>query len=103
MVHPADGLPDGQIHHAAGETEGGYLISVVWDSKEHADKFVTDVLLASMPVEGGFEGHPDERTAEISNLETACVSFDPHAGAAQRLRRYGNQIPACPAVSTRVG
>ena len=71
VVHPPDGLPAGQLHHAAGETDGGYLISVVWDSKESADQFVSGVLLPSMPVEGGFEGQPDERTAEISNLETA--------------------------------
>lgn len=70
-VHPPDGLPAGQVHHAAGETEGGYLISVVWDAKESSDKFVSDVLLASLPVEGGFEGQPEERGAEISHLETA--------------------------------
>lgn len=70
-VHPEDGLPEGQVHHAAGETEGGYLISVVWDSKESSDQFVSDVLLASLPVEGGFEGRPEERAAEIANLETA--------------------------------
>ena len=70
VVHPPDGLPDGQLHHAAGPTEGGYLISVLWDSQEGADAFVSGVLMASMPVEGGFDGHPDERIAEISNLET---------------------------------
>ncbi len=69
-VHPADGLPDGQIHHAAGPTEGGFLIAAVWDSKESSDRFVSDVLMASMPVEGGFEGQPEERGAEVSNLET---------------------------------
>lgn len=69
-VHPADGLPDGQVYHAAGPTEGGYLIVAVWNSKDSADRFVSDVLLASLPVEGGFEGQPEERTAEVSNLET---------------------------------
>ena len=69
-VHPAKGLPDGQIYHAAGPTEGGILIAAVWDSKESADRFVRDVLLASMPVKGGFEGQPEERTAEVSNLQT---------------------------------
>jgi hypothetical protein len=29
------------------------------------------VLLASMPVDGGFTGQPEERAAEVSNLETA--------------------------------
>ena len=71
VVHPADGLPAGQLHHAAGPTEGGYLISVLWDSEESANTFVSDVLMASMPVEGGFEGKPEERLAEVSNLETA--------------------------------
>lgn len=71
VVHPPNGLPDGQLHHAAGATEGGFLIAVVWDSKESADRFVSDVLMASMPVEGGFEGRPEERVAEISNLEAA--------------------------------
>ena len=71
VVHPPDGLPEGQLHHAAGETEGGYLIAVVWDSKEHSETFVSEVLLPSLPVEGGFEGQPEERGAEVSNLETA--------------------------------
>ena len=69
-VHPANGLPDGQTYHAAGPTEGGYLIAAVWDSKESADRFVNDVLLASQPVEGGFEGVPEERAAEVSNHQT---------------------------------
>ncbi len=69
-VHPPSGLPAGQLYHAAGPTEGGYLVAAVWDSKESADSFVSDVLMASMPVKGGFEGQPEERVAEISNLET---------------------------------
>ena len=71
VVHPPDGLPDGQIHHVAGPTEGGFLIAAVWDSKESSDRFVSDTLMASMPVEGGFQGQPEERTAEVSNLKTA--------------------------------
>jgi hypothetical protein len=42
----------------------------VWDSKDSSDRFVSDTLMASMPVEGGFRGEPEERAAEISNLET---------------------------------
>jgi hypothetical protein len=71
VVHPPGGLPDGQVYHAAGPTEGGMLIAAVWDSKEAADRFVREVLLASMPVDGGFTGQPEERAAEVSNLETA--------------------------------
>ena len=70
VVHP-DGLPAGQVYHAAGPTEGGFLIVAVWDSKESADRFVRDTLMASMPVEGGFEGRPEERVAEAVNVKTA--------------------------------
>jgi hypothetical protein len=69
-VHPSDGLPEGQISHAAGPTDGGYLIAVLWDSKESADRFLSETLMPAMPLDGGFEGHPDERGAEVSNLET---------------------------------
>jgi hypothetical protein len=70
-VHPADGLPEGQTFHAAGPTEGGFLIAAVWDTKEHSDRFMSEVLIPSMPVEGGFAGAPEERVAEVVNLETA--------------------------------
>ncbi len=70
-VHPPDGLPAGQTVHAAGPTEGGFLIAAIWDSKEIADRFVSDTLMAAMPIEGGFQGRPEERTADVVNLETA--------------------------------
>ena len=67
-VHPAQGLPDGQTAHVAGPTDGGYLISVVWDSKEQSERFMNGTLL---PVDGGFAGAPEERVAEVAHLETA--------------------------------
>lgn len=67
VVHPPDGLPAGQRSHIAGPTEGGYLISVVWDSKAAADEFVKNTLMAAMPVDGGFSGAPEERTAEAAH------------------------------------
>ena len=71
VVHPEGGLPDGQVYHAAGPTEGGILIAAVWDSKDSSDRFVREVLLPSMPVEGGFSGQPEERVADVMNLQTA--------------------------------
>ena len=71
VVHPPGGLPEGQTYHAAGPTDGGFLIAAVWDSKEDADRFVEEKLLPSMPVEGGFEGRPEERSAEIVNQLSA--------------------------------
>jgi hypothetical protein len=70
-VHPPGGLPEGQIYHAAGTTEGGYLIAAVWESKDYSEKFLHEKLLASMPIEGGMSGRPEERTAEVTNLVTA--------------------------------
>lgn len=68
-VHPDGGLPAGQTYHAAGPTEGGYLVAAVWNSKADADAFVHEKLM--QPIEGGFQGAPVERTAEISNLQSA--------------------------------
>jgi hypothetical protein len=71
-VHPAGGLPDGQVYHAAGPTDGGYLIVAVWDSKEACDSFISDKLMAVLPtLEGGLAGPPQERSADVHNLETA--------------------------------
>jgi len=70
VVHPS-GLPAGQTHHFAGPTDGGFLIAVVWDSKESADAFMTGTLMPAMPVNGGLEGRPEERTAEVVNALTA--------------------------------
>ena len=64
-VHPDGGLPAGQTDHFAGPTDGGFLVSVVWDSKASADAFVSGTLIPAMPVQGGLVGPPEERTAEI--------------------------------------
>lgn len=71
VVHPPGGLPAGQIYHVAGMTDGGVLITVVWESKQQNDSFVQDTLMAAMPIEGGVEGQPQERTAEVMNLMQA--------------------------------
>jgi len=70
-AHPAEGLPDGQKYHAAGPTEGGILVAAVWDSKADFDRFVSEKLMGGPPIEGGLEGPPEERAAEIVNLEQA--------------------------------
>lgn len=71
-VHPPGGLPDGQTYHAAGPTDGGYLVIAVWDSKDSSDRFVSETLLPALEKAGdGFPGPPQERTAEVANLLTA--------------------------------
>lgn len=71
-VHPDGGLPEGQTHHFAGATDGGYLVVAIWDSKESNDRFIEETLMPALPkVQGGFDGPPQERTAQVENHVTA--------------------------------
>jgi len=70
-VHPGGKLPAGQSYHAAGPTDGGWLIAAVWDSEASFDKFVSDTLMPALQtMSGGFAGPPQQRSAEITNLVT---------------------------------
>lgn len=71
VVHPPGGLPEGQIYHAAARTADGILITAVWESKEQSDRFIQDVLMASLPIEGGVEGQPQEMAGEVINIDKA--------------------------------
>jgi len=72
VAHPPKGLPEGQIYHAAGPTEGGWLVVAVWDSKDSCDKFVGETLVPALQsTAGGLVGPPQERAAEVHNLVTA--------------------------------
>ncbi len=71
-AHPAGGLPPGQTYHAAGPTEGGWLIAAVWDSKGSFESFLSETLLPALQkTSGGFAGPPQQRSAEVANLVTA--------------------------------
>jgi hypothetical protein len=72
VAHPAVGLPPGQTYHAAGPTEGGWLVVSVWTDKETLDAFMAGTLMpAFQSVENGLPGPPEERSAEVHNLATA--------------------------------
>jgi hypothetical protein len=71
-VHPADGsLPDGQIFHAAGKSEGGWTIVAVHESRESWETFRDATLLPALTqgIAGGFAGPPEERAIDIRNLQ----------------------------------
>ena len=71
-AHPGGALPAGQTYHAAGPTEGGWLIVAVWNSKDACDLFVSQTLMPALAnVPGGFAGPPQERAAEVANLVRA--------------------------------
>lgn len=69
-LHPVSGLPEGQRSHTAGPPEGGYLISVIWDSREHSEAFMRNTLMPALPVPGGFAGPPQEHTADVTHHDT---------------------------------
>ena len=70
-VHPGkDKLPDGQIFHAAGPSEGGWTIIAVHESKESWERFRDQTLLPRLQagVEGGFAGPPKETEFDLHTL-----------------------------------
>jgi hypothetical protein len=69
VLHP-EGLPKGQRVHISGPAEDGYLISVLWDSKEQSEAFMKNTLIPALPVDGGFAGPPEERTAQVAHHDS---------------------------------
>ena len=70
-VHPSDDtLPEGQIFHAAGPSDGGWTVMAVHDSKESWERFRDDILVPrlSAGVEGGFPTPPVETEIEIDRI-----------------------------------
>ena len=58
-AHPGGALPPGQTYHAAGPTEGGWLVVAVWNSKDAYDRFLSETLMPTLSqVSGGFSGPP---------------------------------------------
>jgi hypothetical protein len=67
-VHPGpDQLPEGQIFHAAGPSQGGWTIMAVHDSLASWEKFRDEILNPRLQagVEGGFTTPPQETTVEL--------------------------------------
>ena len=70
-AHPGGKLPAGQRYHAAGPSEGGWLVVAVWDSKADYDTFMTGTLIPALgSTPGAFASPPEERSAEVTNLVT---------------------------------
>lgn len=72
-VHGGSGvehLPEGQIMHGAGATEGGWTIFAVHETLESWERFRDDILLPKLGagVEGAFEGPPDEKVFELHSF-----------------------------------
>jgi hypothetical protein len=73
-VHPSDGsLPDGQVFHAAGPSEDGWVIVAIHESRESWESFRDNTLMPRLQagIEGGFQGPPQETAFEVSNQQSA--------------------------------
>lgn len=71
-VHPSrETLPDGQIFHAGGPSEGGWTIVAIHESKESWERFRDDTLMPQMQagIEGGFTSPPEETAFEVYNQQ----------------------------------
>ena len=69
-VHPAGGLPEGQIYHAAGASPGGWTILAVHESRQSWERFRDTILMPRMQagIEGGFPTPPQETKIEIDTI-----------------------------------
>jgi hypothetical protein len=67
VVHPPDGLPEGQLQHIAGATEDGWMVAAIHDSKESWERFRDETLLPGLQEVGdkGLQGPPEETAFEI--------------------------------------
>jgi hypothetical protein len=71
-VHPSrNTLPDGQIFHAAGPSDGGWTIMAVHESQESWEQFRDNTLMPRLQegIEGGFSTPPQETAFEVHNLQ----------------------------------
>jgi hypothetical protein len=70
-VHPGhEQLPEGQIFHAAGPSEGGWTIVAVHESQASWEKFRDEILMPRMQagIEGGFPTPPEGRTIDLYKI-----------------------------------
>ena len=64
-------LPEGQIFHAPGPSDGGWTVVAVWDSGQGWEQFRDGVLMRKLGqgIEGGFATPPQEAVFDVHNLQ----------------------------------
>ena len=71
VVHPPEGLPEGQLIHAAGQSGDDWIVIALWDSRESWERFRNETLLPGLQqAEDAFSGPPEESTFAIANFKT---------------------------------
>ena len=73
VVHPPEGLPDGQIHHFAGETQDGWIVVAIrrFERRAGSDFATRRCSPARKFGEKGLPGPPEETTFEVEVEEHA--------------------------------
>ena len=75
-VHPdRKTLPKGQVYHAAGPTDGGWIIIAIHDSKASWERFRDDILMPRLKegAKGGFTTLPQAHAFEVYNLQQSGI------------------------------
>ena len=72
-VHPAGGLPAGQMFHAAGPSADGWTIVAIHDSQESWEDFRDNILMPRLQqgIDGGFAVPPVETGFPVQNQQSA--------------------------------
>ena len=72
-VHPAGGLPAGQMFHSAGPSADGWTIVAIHDSRESWEDFRDNILMPRMQqgIDGGFVVPPVETAFPVHNQQSA--------------------------------
>jgi hypothetical protein len=68
VVHPDGGkeLPEGQMLHLAGQSQDGWLVMAVHDSRESWERFRDESLVPGLAsVDDGLPGPPEEMTFDV--------------------------------------
>ncbi|HYB27254.1 MAG TPA: hypothetical protein VEF89_11615 [Solirubrobacteraceae bacterium] len=81
-VHPSGGrLPEGQVFHAAGPSDDGWVIVAIHESKESWEKFRDSILMPRMQagIEGGF-GAPSHEAAFEVRAQTLAWHLEAEPG-----------------------
>jgi len=70
VVLPEGSHPTGKLFYAAAVVDEGVIVTALWESKEDADNFASDVLMTAVPtIVGGVEGEPQELAGETVRVE----------------------------------
>ena len=72
-VQPGDGLPAGQIFHAACPSADGWTVVAIHDTQESWEDFRDNILMPRMQqgIDGGFGVPPVETTFPVHNQRSA--------------------------------